>query len=54
MDEFQYKFEELFNPVLQALHQLGGSGTNTEVEEEIISILHLTDGQVEDIHRGNT
>ncbi|BHH81918.1 restriction endonuclease [Desulforhopalus sp. 52FAK] len=54
MELFKYKYDELFNPVLQALHQLGGSGTNNEVEEKVIEILKLSDEQVEDIHRGNT
>lgn len=54
MELFKYKYDALFNPVLQALHQLGGSGTNNEVEEKIIEILQLSDKQVEDIHRGNT
>ncbi len=54
MEVFKYKYDELFNPVLKALHQLGGSGTNSEIEEEIIKILTLSDEEVEDIHRGNT
>jgi len=51
---FKYKYDELFNPVLQALHRLGGSGTNNEIEEKVIESLGLTDDEVEDIHRGNT
>ena len=51
---FKYKYDELFNPVLQALHKLGGSGTNNEIEEAVIELLGLTDAEVEDIHRGNT
>lgn len=51
---FKYKYDELFNPVLQALHKLGGSGTNNEIEETVIELLGLTDDEVEDIHRGNT
>ena len=54
MGEFNYKYDDLFNPVLQALHQLGGSGTNSEIEEKLIVLLNLTDDETEDIHRGNT
>lgn len=54
MDIFKYKYDELFNPVLQALHKLGGSGTNNEIEEQTILLLNLTNEEIEDIHRGNT
>ncbi|MGB3724804.1 MAG: restriction endonuclease [Glaciecola sp.] len=54
MEIFKYKYDELFNPVLQALHKLGGSGTNNEIEEAVIELLALTDKEVEDNHRGNT
>ena len=54
MDIFKYKYDELFNPVLQALHKLGGSGTNSEIEEQVILLLGLSNEEIEDIHRGNT
>lgn len=54
MEVFKYKYDELFNPVLEAFHKLGGSGTNQEVEETVIGLLSLTDKEVDDIHRGNT
>ena len=54
MEHFKYKYDELFNPALQALHKLGGSGTNSEIEEQVIVLLRLSDPEVEDIHRGNT
>lgn len=54
MDIFKYKYDELFNPVLQAFHKLDGSGTNAEIEEALIELLGLTDEEIEDIHRGNT
>ena len=47
------KYDELFNPLLQALHSLGGSGTNEEIQDKVVSILKLTDKQVNEIHRGN-
>lgn len=54
MEHFKYKYDDLFNPVLQALHKLGGSGTNNEIEEQVILLLNLSNLEVEDIHRGNT
>ena len=54
MEIFKYKYDELFNPVLQALHKLGGSGTNNEIEEQVIAVLGLANEEIEDIHRGNT
>lgn len=54
MEIFKYKYDELFNPVLQALHKLGGSGTNDEIEEQVIILLSLSNDEIEDIHRGNT
>jgi hypothetical protein len=38
--EFAYSFDELYNPVLSALRALGGSGTNQEIEDEVISSLN--------------
>lgn len=54
MEIFKYKYDELFNPVLQALQKLGGSGTNSEIEEQVILLLGLSNEEIEDIHRGNT
>ena len=54
MEHFKYKYDDLFNAVLQALHKLGGSGTNSEIEEQVILLLNLSDLEVEEIHRGNT
>lgn len=53
MEIFKYKYDELFNPVLQALHKLSGSGTNNEIEEQVILILDLRSEEIDDIHRGN-
>lgn len=41
---------ELFNPTLQALHSLGGSGTNFEIHDEVVQFLGLTDEQIELLH----
>jgi len=51
---FKYKYDELFNPTLAALHNLGGSGSVGEIEDQVAAILKLTDEQVNEIHRGNT
>jgi restriction system protein len=47
------KYDELFNPTLSALHQLGGSGRNDEIEQKVAEILNLTDDEVNEIHIGN-
>lgn len=54
MKEFNYKYNDLFNPVLKAIRNLGGSGSNPEIEEEVIKILSLTDEEINDIHRDST
>ena len=53
-EKFKYKYDELFNPTLTALHKLGGSGSVEEMEEKIATDLQLTDEQLNEIHRGNT
>ena len=53
-EHFKYKYDELFNPLLIALHNLGGSGSVEELEEQVATTLNLTDEQVNEIHRGNT
>lgn len=53
-EHFNYKYDELFNPLLTALHNLGGSGSVEELEEQVATTLNLTDEQVNEIHRGNT
>jgi len=53
-EHYKYKYDELFNSLLTALHNLGGSGSVEELEEQVAIILNLTDEQVNEIHRGNT
>lgn len=50
---FNYKYDDLFNPTLKALHILGGSGSVEEIEEQASIILNLNEDQINDIHRGN-
>ena len=54
MSSFNYSFDDLFNPCLKALRNLGGSATNAEIEEQVIQILKLSDEEVNDIHRDTT
>lgn len=46
------KYDELFNPILQALHQLGSSASISEQEERVASNLGLSDEDISEIHRG--
>ncbi|MDE2853211.1 MAG: restriction endonuclease [Chloroflexota bacterium] len=45
------RHNELYNPTLDALHKLGGSGTNQEIHDRVISILELTDQQIQKLHK---
>ncbi len=47
------KYDDLFNPLLKAVHNLGGSASISEQEDEVASILGLTEKEVSEIHRGN-
>lgn len=46
-------YDNLFNPLLKAMHQLGGSATVSEQEDKVSKILNLSDKEVNEIHRGN-
>src|SRR5690242_13744446 len=43
-------YEAFMNPVLQTLKNLGGSGTNEEINNKVIEIMGLTDSQLEVLH----
>jgi restriction system protein len=47
------KYDDLFNPLLQAVRNLGGSASIAEQEDEVATILKLTDTEISEIHRGN-
>ena len=51
---FKYKFDDLFNPTPSALKNLGGSGSISEIEEEVIQILDLDEDAINEIHREST
>ena len=40
-------FDELYNPMLDALRNLGGSGTNQEIHSQVVKDMKLTDEQSE-------
>lgn len=46
------KYDELFEPLLNAVHQLGGSASITEQEDTVASNLRLTEKEIAEIHRG--
>jgi len=46
-------FDKLFNPVLDAIRALGGSGSNTEIDEKVAELLKLSDSDINRIHKGN-
>lgn len=54
MEQFKYKYDDLFNPTLNAIRKLGGSASVSEIEEEVSRALDLTDDEANDIHRGST
>lgn len=45
--------DNLFNPLLEALHALGGSGSVSEIEEKVAELLKLSDEDANEIHSGN-
>lgn len=47
------KYDELFNPLLQAIHELGGSSSIQEQEEKVASILNLSEKDLSEIHKRN-
>ncbi len=43
-------FDQMMNPVLEALKSLGGSGTIVEIDSKVAEILDLSDQQLEVPH----
>lgn len=52
-ERFKYKYDDLFNPALTALHNLGGSGSIEEIEDQVAKILNLNEEAANEIHKGN-
>ena len=46
-------YDSMMNPLLQALHELGGSGTVDEIDNRAIEIMNLED-DVTEIPHGKT
>lgn len=53
MKYFKLKNQDLLNPVLIVIKNLGGSANTDEIEEQIIQYLKLADEQVNEIHRSS-
>jgi restriction system protein len=47
------KFDDLMDPALQALHELGGSASIGELEEVVAKNLDLSEEEINEIHRGS-
>jgi restriction system protein len=52
MSTFNYKFYDLLNPILKAIHELGGSASVSEIEDFVVVYMNLGDDEINDIHRG--
>lgn len=46
-------YDKLFNPLLIAMKNLGGSARNEEIQEEVARNLKLTEDEINEIHKGN-
>ena len=47
------KYDDLFNPLLAALHNLGSSASIAELEQSVAKVLKLTEADLEQPHDGN-
>lgn len=50
MTSVKFKYDDLMNPLLKALHQLGGSGTNDEIYNKVAEIAEIPSEQLEVLH----
>ena len=46
-------YDGLFNPLLRAMRELGGSASVSEQEDKVAELLNLSDQEASEIHRGN-
>lgn len=53
MATVKYKFDDLMNPVIRALKQLGGSGTNEEINNKVAEIVGIPSAELEVLHNPN-
>ena len=47
------KYDDLFNPLLEALHSLGSSASIAELEQSVAKVLKLTEADLDQPHDGN-
>lgn len=47
------KYDEMYNAVITALHELGGSSSVIEMEETVADLLKLSEKDINEMHRGN-
>jgi restriction system protein len=50
MPKLNYQYDKLMNPVINAVKQLGGSGTNEEINNRVIELVDIPSEQVEILH----
>src|SRR5439155_5661813 len=46
-------YDGLFNPLLRAMRELGGSASVAEQEDKVAQLLNLSEEEISEIHRGN-
>jgi restriction system protein len=50
MTSLKFQYDDLFNPLIQALKVLGGSGTNEEINTKVAEIVNIPSEQLEILH----
>jgi restriction system protein len=50
MTSVKFQYDDLMNPVIQALRMLGGSGTNEEINDKVAEIVKIPSEQLEILH----
>jgi len=53
MTSLKYTYDELMNPVLQALRFLGGSGTDEEIDNKVAELVKIPTDQLDILHNPN-
>lgn len=46
-------YDDLFQPLLEALHRLGGSASISEIDDKVAEILKLSEDDINEIHKGS-
>jgi restriction system protein len=50
MTSVKLQYDDLANPVIQALKSLGGSGTNEEINNKVAELAKIPSDQLEVLH----